>query len=173
MTSADILRQMINEATDQVANLTSNITQIGSQISSLQIEDDAIVDGVLNIVSSEVQTYLSDIKLPTFPVGSSVVIGPTYNVIGYTNQLTDWEIIDSTGDTIYQYGGIGWDGDTAIVDFLDEWDFGNDYLTRPLTSGASYGIRPYMANLNIANGILEENRDKVYDSISMFERFAS
>lgn len=171
--ASDKLRDMIDTADEQVDNINGSVDQVQVQIDELQEEDDAIVDGMLNPVASDLQTYLNDVKLPNYEPGSSVVIGPQYNVIGYTNQLTDWWIIDSTGNTVYQYAGIGWDSDPEIIAFLDEWDFGNDYLTRPMTSGATYGIRPYKANLNSAKSILQSNADKIEDSKDAFERFAS
>lgn len=175
-TSSDKLREMIDNADDASENINGSVDQIQSQIDELQDEDDAIVDGVLNPVSTELQSYLTNTKLPIFQTsdpGSTLVIGSQYNVIGYTNQLTDWKILDSTSNVVYEYNGTGWDGDTTIIDLLDEWDFGNDYLTRPLTSGATYGIRPYKTNLETAKAMLENNADKITDSKTVFERFAT
>jgi len=172
MEPADKLKEMIDDAPEQVANIGSSVDQIQEQIDELQEQDDAIVDGMLNPVADELHQYLVDTKLPTFPVGSYVSLGPNYNSIGYTNQLTDWRIYDTSAVVLYEYNGTGWDTDSTIIDLLDEWDFGNDYLTRPLTSGASYGIRPYRSNLENAKSILEENSDKIDESQTMFERFS-
>ncbi|MEE9571902.1 MAG: hypothetical protein V3W20_02510 [Candidatus Neomarinimicrobiota bacterium] len=171
--SSDKLREMINNVEDQVEGIDSSITQIQAQIDDLQAQDDAIVDGILDIVAPDLETYLNDVKLPGFP-GGELIIGPTYNVIEYEAELTDWEIRDSTSlNPLYQYEGIGWDGDTDIISFVTEWDFGNDYLTRPLTTGASYGIRPYKASLESAKSLLEDNKDKIEESETVFEGFAS
>lgn len=174
--ASDKLKNMIDVADEQVTNINGNVEQIQAQIDELQEEDDAIVDGMLNPVADELQTYLNDVKLPDFQAidsGATLDIGSQYNVIGYNNQLTDWKILDSTAGVMYEYNGIGWDGDMTIIGLIDEWDFGNDYLTRPLTSGASYGVRPYKTNLNNAKGILQSNADKITESKDAFNRFAS
>jgi hypothetical protein len=171
--ASDKLREMVNNVEDQVEAIDSSITQIQAQIDELNEQDDAIVDGVLDIVAPALETYLEDVKRLEFP-GSIVDIGPTYNVIGYGNELTDWALIDSTTlNPVYVYEGIGWDDSTAIIAFVTEWDFGNDYLTRPLTTGASYGIRPYREALEDAKDLLEENKDKIEASETVFEGFAS
>ncbi len=171
--ASDKLREMIDNVEDQVEGIDSSISQVQAQIDELQEQDDAIVDGILDIVDPALETYLTDVKLPGFP-GGEVIIGGTYGDIGYGNELTDWEIRDSTSlNPLYQYEGVGWDGDTTIIAFVTEWNFGNDYLTRPLTTGASYGIRPYKASLESAKSLLEENKDKLEESEIAFEGFAS
>lgn len=171
--ASDKLREMINNVEDQVDAIDSSITQIQAQIDELDEQDDAIVDGILNVDATSLQIYLEDVKRPEFP-GSIVDIGPTYNVIGYGNELTDWALIDSTTlNPVYVYEGVGWDDSTAVTNFVTSWDFGNDYLTRPLTTGASYGIRPYKVALEDAKDILEENKNKIETSEDVFEGFAS
>lgn len=171
--ASDKLREMVNNVEDQVEAIDSSITQIQAQIDELNEQDDAIVDGILDVVSPDLETYLEDVKRLEFP-GSIVEIGATYNVIGYGNELTDWALIDSTTlNPVYVYEGVGWDDSTAIIYFVTEWDFGNDYLTRPLTTGASYGIRPYREALEDAKDLLEENKDKIEASETAFEGFAS
>jgi len=46
-------------------------------------------------------------------------------------------------------------------------------LTRPLTSGATYGLIPYKANLNSAISILTNNKNKLDNSVSYFEDYAT
>lgn len=171
--ASDKLREMIDNVEDQVEAIDSSISQIQAQIDELQEQDDAIVDGILDIVDPDLETYLEDVKLLEFPTGY-VYIGGTYGEIGYGNELTDWEIRDSTShNPIYVYEGVGWDGDTNIIYFVDSWNFGNDYLTRPLDTGASYGIRPYKAALETGKSTLQENKDKLEESETAFEGFAS
>ena len=171
--ASDKLREMVNNVEDQVEAIDSSITQIQAQIDELNEQDDAIVDGILDVVSPDLETYLEDVKRPEFP-GSIVDIGPTYNVIGYGNELTDWALIDSTTlNPVYVYEGIGWDSDNTIITFVTNWDFGNDYLTRPLTTGASYGIRPYKEALEDARDLLEENKAKIEASETVFEGYAT
>lgn len=176
MSSADILRDMIDNVDDQTDHIGVNVGQIQDQIDDLQEQYDAIEDGVTDVTTNELTDYLTNTKLPEFQliVPEAVLeFGPDYNKIEYGNALDDWRIVDASANILYEYNGIGWDSDQVIIDLMDEWDFGNDYLTRPLTSGASYGLGPYISNLNTAKGILNENSSKLTDSKTVFERFAS
>lgn len=174
--ASDKLREMIDVADDQVDRINTNVGQIQDQVDELQDQDDAIVDAMTDPVADELEDYLTNTKLPQFQLidpGAYLELGPDYNKIEYGLALDDWRILDSSANVMYEYNGIGWDADAQIIGWLDEWDFGNDYLTRPLTSGAAYGIRPTKTNLNVAKGILEENADKITDSKAAFDRFAS
>jgi hypothetical protein len=171
--ASDKLREMIDNVEDQAEAIDSSIAQIQAQIDELDEQDDAIVDGILDVAAPDLETYLEDVKRLEFP-GSIVDIGPTYNVIGYGNELTDWALIDSTTlNPVYVFEGVGWDDSTAIINFVTNWNFGNDYLTRPLDTGASYGIRPYRTALEDARDLLEENKDKIEASETVFEGYAS
>lgn len=167
----DNLKIMVQDAPQQVENIESSIAQVQDQIDDLQEEDDAIKNAVLDTAASELADYLTNVKAPS--LGNTYVsFGGSYNVIGYGNQLTDWSIKDATSNNnVYVYGGVGWDGDLNIVQWVQDWAFGNDYLTRPLTSGATYGIRPYKSNLNSAKALLQQNSNKVANSIDTFNRY--
>ena len=132
-----------------------------------------------------------------------VVLGAGYNL----TEINDWAIQEfqtifipnptpppptipsSSWVTIYEYLGVGWDGDTQIVEWQDDWDFGCDYLHHPLgveadgdnspdcvlrvASGvkASYGLYPRIDSLNSAKTILTNNQTKVTDSEAVFDRY--
>ena len=167
MAAKDVLNAMVNEAPGQVATLDSNIGTINDQVDSLQEKADAIREGVMDIDTTSLTLYLLNVKLPTIPGGSTLDIGPDYDVIN----ITDWRILDSTAVPIYEYLGVGWDGDTSITEWITDWAFAYDYLTRALTSGATYGLYPQIAVLNDALNILTNNRDKIDDSIDVLSRY--
>ncbi len=165
MSAQDILNAMLNAAPDQVSNLENNIQSIDAQIAELQLQADAIEDGILEVDATSLEIYLVTVKLPTFPPGSTVVIGSNYNVIN----LTDWSI-DGTSGPIYEYLGTGWDSDATITQLITDWAFGYDYLTRTLISGATYGIYPQIAALGTAKSLLETNQAKIEASIDVLGR---
>jgi len=164
MAAKDILNAMVNAAPGQVDTLDSNIATINDQADGLQEEATAIREGVMDVDSSSLIIYLVNVKIPTSFPGSTLVLGPDYNVIN----ITDWALVDSTALPVYEYLGVGWDGDASIIEWINDWAFGYDYLTRALTSGATYGLNPQIAVLNDASSILTNNRDKIDDVIHLF-----
>ncbi len=166
MSAQDILNAMLNAAPDQVINLESNIQSIDEQIAELQLQATAIEEGILDVDATALIVYLESVKLPTFPPGSTVVIGSNYNVIN----LTDWSI-DGTSAPRYEYLGVGWDSDAVITQLITDWAFGYDYLTRALISGATYGIYPQIAALGSAKSLLETNQAKIEASIDVLGRY--
>jgi hypothetical protein len=186
----DKLKEMIDAVDGDVSNITSNISQIDVIITELQEQIDAITNAVTNEDSTALLDYLTDVKLPVW-VGTNptayLVIDSTYGDIGYGNDLKGWRIEEPAAlppfplpppvppdppVVLYEYGGAGWGpGDVLIIGWVSDWDFGNDYLTRPLTSGASYGLIPYQTNLNSAKTMLQANSTKLTDSKIIFAKY--
>jgi hypothetical protein len=164
MSARDILNEMVNAAPDQVGALESNIQSIDDQISDLTDEANAIEEAILEVDATALIIYLESTKVPS---GGSLVLGADYNV---TN-ITDWQVLDSTANPVYEYLGVGWDGDTYIIQLITDWAFGYDYLTRTLISGATYGIYPQISALSSAKSILEANKTKIEDSIDVLGRY--
>jgi hypothetical protein len=173
---------MINDVPDESDNLANNISQIEVIRDDVQDQIDAVNVGMCSVA----ETGARDIIENTIMVekgGDYVTYGASFGIIKYTDptgNLTDWEIYQTQvvppGSSaipdvvIYTYTP----GDYPDLDKLvDDYDFGNDYLTRPLTSGATYGLIPYKANLNSAISILNENKDKVDDSVGYLEDYAT
>lgn len=167
-----VLREMINDAPQQVEDIDNSISQIDDLISDYNDKITAMEDDMASVAESNLTTYLEGTKMPAIG-GDSVVYGPNYGTIDYTDGgITEFSILDSTGNTIYEYAGVGWDSDVTIVGYVDDYDFANDYLTRPLTSGATYGLIPSRDNLSTAKAILEDNKSKIEDSITDMESYA-
>jgi hypothetical protein len=182
MPGSDILRGMINSAPEQVQDVQSSISQIESQIDDLDEQITGVQDGLCAVAESDLTSYLEGTKLGEIealygtPLNTpfSVAYGPKYGTINYTNGgITDFTIIDVSGTVEYQYLGANWDSDATIIKLIEDYAFGNDYLTRPLTSGATYGLLPAKTNYETARDLLQENSDKVDASIGIFEDYAS
>jgi len=188
-TESDKLRSMINAAPEQVDNLNNSIAQIEDLMEEVTEEIDAIQDAIMDVAESDIVDYLENVKLPEVSADSTaehrVDYGGTFGTSTWgppKGNISDWaiqtfilvppEIVPEWVD-IYVYLGVGWDGDTTITTLITDYSFGNDYLWRPLTDGASYGRNPYFDSLDLGKGYLEENRDKINNSINVFEDYAT
>jgi len=151
------------------------------EIDELTKDRNAIQNGVCGNAEQEARDILENIILVD-KGGDDVVYGSTFGTIGFgTGNITDWEIVTITVPVpppvlppvvtpIYTYTP----GDYPDLDQLvTDYAFGNDYITRPLTDGATYGLNPTISLLNIGKDILEENKDKVDESIDVFEDYAT
>lgn len=182
MSSSDTLRQMINSAPEQINNINSSISQIDAQIDDLNTQIDGVQNGMCGAAESNLTDYLDNTKLAEIEalygtpltIPFSVDYGSEYGTIDYTTGgISDFRIIDTTGNVEYEYLATNWDSDATIVKLIGDYEFGNDYLTRPLTSGASYGLIPSRDNLIFAKSILQENLDEITASQTALEDYAS
>jgi len=178
----DRLKIMAKNAPSKAANIEASISSVENLVDELQKEKSAIQNGLCGTTKSELMEYLNGNKLTEIQnlYGTivnepfSVDYGPLFGAISYTNGgITDFSIIDVSGNIKYEYLGTNWDGDTAIAELINDYAFGNDYLTRPLTSGATYGINGQISSLNSAVNLLNENADKVADSQAIFLKYAT
>ena len=191
MAASDVLRQMINVSDDQVANIESSIDQIDELIFDTQTQIDGLEDGMCGVDETSMTIYLQGPKLAAIQVAhpaAYLVFGGTYGSIAWSDpgplgNITDWEYRvdlpippppapppDPPYTVVYSY--IPGD-DTTIDKLANDFNFANDYLTRPLTSGASYGLKPYKSNLITAKNLLTENKDKIAASKTALEGYAS
>jgi hypothetical protein len=188
--NTDRLTTLVNTAPDRVEQIEGSISQIENNIEGLTKEKDAIEDGVCANAESTAVVIIETIILPTFPVGSYVVYGSEFGDIQWDpkGNISDWAIWKditvpnplypptppptiTTPTLLYTYVNNGTYPDIDVL--VDDYDFGNDNLTRPLTDGATYGIIPRIDSLTTASNILNENSNKVSDSIDVFSRYAT
>ena len=182
----DKLREMIGDAESESENIADSVSQIEDIKDETTERISAIQNGVCGVSQTDLTDYLTNTKLPQFQLVQPTAVlafGATYGTIVYsTGNISDWEIYYmtvpvfpavATKVVLYAYLGAGWDGDTQIIDWINSYSFGNDYLTRPMDTGATYGLIPYKDNLDSAISILNNNKDKVEDSVGYFEDYAS
>lgn len=193
-----ILGRMRAVADEQAENIQSSIDQVQAQIDEYNEEIDGVSNGLCNVISHDTtgtltlyldSTKLEEIELlyPEVPgtLGPVyIVYGVTYGIIDFdTGNVEDWEfrqdnLLDDPGpppgppDPEYYVRYVYIPGDDIEIDKLvTNFDFGNDYLTRPLTTGASYGLIPNRDNLISAKALLEQNKNKVEGSKTVFENY--
>jgi hypothetical protein len=175
----DTLKEMIDNVSSTVSSLIDTISQLDTYIVAIQEQINAITHAVTDVCQAAVEDILTTIKLPTFGAGAYVEYDSTYGDISYGNDLTGWRILIPAAPPIfpappdpdivvYEYEGVGWDDDPTITKSVSDWDFGNDYLTRLLTTGASYGLMPFQNNLSAAKSMLQENINKLQASETIF-----
>lgn len=174
----EILGSMVAAADGQINNLDSSISQVDEQIDDITEQIDGVENGMCAVAESDLTDYLDNTKLAEiealygdpFNTPFSVDYGADYGKIDYTDGgITDFRIIDNTGNTMYEYGGVNWDSDPDITQWVSDFAFGNDYLTRPLVPvGASYGLYPQLSNLTTAKNILTSNKNKIEASKTAF-----
>jgi hypothetical protein len=172
-----VLQDMIDVAPDLEEGLDSSLGQIQEQIDELTIEINGIQNELCDVAETEILAYLNGTKIPELEIvygDLELVTGPTFGTIGYdTGNISDWTVIDTTtGLDVYEYLGVNWDGDPIITKLITDYAFGNDYLTRPVTSGATYGLIPSRSNLYTAKSILTNNKNKIHNSITTFADYA-
>ena len=196
--NTDRLTTMAKVAPDQVGQIEGSIAQVESSIDSLGKEASAITDGVCGGAETDMTTYLDGPKLTALQViwpevpGTLgplyIVYGGTYGLIDYTTgNITDWEyrqdnlvpippvppeVVPGPPDPEYYVRYVFTPGDDSMIDgWNDDYSFGNDYLTRPLDTGASYGLLPKIGSLQNAANLLNENADKIGDSVAVFNKY--
>jgi len=180
-TPSEILGEMYSSAPQQSNALADSISQVQEQITVLTNQIDAIETGICEVAQTNLTTYLNNTKLAeiesiyggTYQTPFSVSYGSNYGTIDYTTGgITDFKIIDSTGGTVYKYNSTNWDSDTTITKLISDYAFGNDYITRPLVPiGASYGLDAQVSNLTTGQNILQANKTKIDDSITIFKDY--
>lgn len=167
------LGNMQQDAPDQADAIQASIDQLDEQVDELNVQITGITDDLCGAAQSDLEDYLENTKLGELASYDADVVsyGGDFGSINYdTGGVTDWRILDTTGNVIYSLN-LNWDGDATIQKLVDDYAFGNDYLTRPLTSGASYGLIPSRDALLSAKSLLLENKTTVEDSINVFEDY--
>lgn len=173
MENDEILKGMIDAATPKVVSCSTSLEQIDSEIESLTEQANAIYNGMMTPIADYVDSYLNH-KWDTTSGDYNVTFGPTYNQNAPTGTLTDWAVTDSTtGDIVYQYGGIGWDNDPGIIQDVTDWNWALDYLWKDLGFDGTYGIYDKIAKLQLAKGVIQADLNKYSASITKFAPFAS
>jgi len=191
------IAQMLNDVEGQVEALENGILQVEDQIA----EYDAEITALENIVggdatsvtgySGAMRAYLDGTKTVELAITYTngdiyTVYGATYGVYDYVGgNITDWVIwywefaplVPPLSPRpppveIYIYTGVGWDSDPIVLSYMEGWDWVNDYLTRPLDSGATYGLIPNRDALDGALSILEADKLKIEQSTIMLAPFA-
>jgi len=186
------LTSMVKAAPGQVEGLGKSIDAVQDEMDSLQSEINAVTDGVCGTTEADARDIIDNTILPDHSGNTDstseiiiyfVTYGSTFGDINWipAGNLTDWAIRKSVTPipppilppvivTVYSYTpGDYPDLDTWVTDYA----FGNDYITRPVTEGATYGLQPNWNLTDQGKSILETNQAKVDASITVLSRYAT
>lgn len=156
----------IQEIKNRIAGLQQQITDMDNQINAFKI---CFIEEYANRLKKFLTKKLRNMQNENESL--TLVFGENYNKIEFGAWLDDWQIIDEDGNIVYAYNGPGWDKNPRIKKFMTKWEIANDYLTRPLNTGASYGLMPYKHSLEDSIHILNENLEKMEELKELYDDF--
>ena len=197
MTTNDDLKMMKNNMAESVDNLDETMAQLDSNDQELDGQIDAVKTGICDKAKDELVNYLELEKLPyiqeTVNPTAYLVEDPGLGTIGYGNTLSGWSIhalieqpqppptippdppaeyVPPVDEIIYSTT-VNWDNDAYITQWMNDWSEANEYLTRPLNSGATYGLIPFKQNTTTASNIMNENKSKLESMQELIGRYTT
>lgn len=176
------LSGMTNNADDQIDQIDDSTSQIETQIEELEAQRDAIQYGLMDQISfTDLSSYLVITKIPEKAPGGGYL--ETFGDYGNLN-VTEWRIYAYGVPTVppappaadilvYEYEGTGWDNDSTIIDFINKWNFGYDYIHHTFDTTGTYGLQAKIDQLYSALNLLQANRDKIENSKTVFSDYKS
>jgi hypothetical protein len=183
---ANRINKLLRNAPDAAAFIGENILQLEHEEEELALDADAVEGAVCGVAESDLTTYLDTIKLAEILLlhpTAYLLYGPTYGDIDYsTGNITDWAywvnitpvpppILPPVPTIVYAYLGVGWDGDTQIIQWVDDFAYGNDLITKPLDTDGTYGLLPSIDQIQTGISLLTDNKDKIEAGIDVFSRY--
>jgi hypothetical protein len=183
MSDTQKLASMLSAAPSQSAAVESSISSVDDLIEELTEEAGAITGAITDVAEAEAIVIITGTILPLYP-GGYVVYGAGFGTIAWSDpgpvgNISNWSIwhnvvpipppiLPAVPTLWYPYTP----GDYPDLDQLvSDYSFGNNYLTRPLTNGATYGIYPNITTLGIGKSILEQNKSILDQSINVFPNY--
>jgi len=176
---------MIKQAPGQVEGLLDNVNALTDEIDAIREQRDAFQGGVCGQTKRDAVDLLENTVLPDHPLGDYVYYGPTFGIISFGDadadpdpippgNLVDWAIMREVpllpDIPVYIYVP----GDYPELDqWVEDYSFGNDYITKPLTDGATYGFNANISALSEGKSILQNNATKVNASMDVMSRYAT
>lgn len=111
----------------------------------------------------------------------SILLGTTriYDTVSsavYENNKTtvvlNSSFLDVTLESIWLLHYVYSPGDdTTVDDYKSQWDFAHDYIVQILGTTGTYGTQDNIVKLNTAKTLLQNNKDKIVNSVAIFQNF--
>jgi hypothetical protein len=120
----------------------TNLLNVGFLLDSTSI--------IISVVSSS--SFDNILNLTTVIINDSIL----------TNALTVVSKLNYT----YLFGN-----DTTVDKYKSDWDFGHDHIIQPLGSSGTYGTQDMIAKLGTAKTLLQNNKTKIDNSITVFSSY--
>jgi hypothetical protein len=193
------LQNKINEMYRKIPDIAAQMSEVIQQLTDYKIDlgeqIDAVEGAVCDVAESELDEYLYLTKLPEiralWPVIPGIrgqVIqfdGPNYGSIDYgSGGLTDWDFRQYNYEIIppaivpvpaywirYKYQGTGWDGDTIIEGYINDFAYGNDLLTKPLDTDGTYGLYESKDQVQQGIDVIDANKTATEAGEAVFAKY--
>lgn len=169
--ASEVVYEMYNDTESEIKELNHRITSLQQKLTAVDNQINAIKMCIINHCAAELQKYLINKISSLTKSPAKLKLGPNFNKIEFGNWLDDWKIIDTQKNTIYQYKKVNWDNDPVIIELMETWECAVDYLTRPLNTGATYGLFEYRKNIQNGLNILNENKSKIVEMREIFKKY--
>ncbi len=188
-----VLQELVQEAPEEAAAIDQSVEQIEEVQDELEAKNASIRECVTDKARDELRTYLEGPKLaelqllwPEVPLMLGplyLVVGASYGTIDYTTgNIVDWlyrqdnlvSIPPAPPDPEYYVRYIYAPGDDTQIDgWVDDYAFGNDYITHPVGIGAAYGLEPLVSMYEQGKATLLANKAKIEASATVFAKYLS
>ena len=195
-----VLAEMIQNAPEEAGNIDQSVEQIEEVQDELEAKNATIRECVTGKAGDELRTYLEGPKLaelqllwPEVPLVLGplyLVVGASYGTIDYTTgNIVDWlyrqdnlvpsppvppDPLPGPPDPEYYVRYIYAPGEDAQIDgWVDDYAFGNDYITHPVGIGAAYGLEPLVGMYEQGKATLLGNKAKIEASATVFAKYLS
>jgi hypothetical protein len=183
------LTTMAQNAPELSANIGQSISTIDDALDELDSQRDAVQVGVCGTTKTLAIAYI-DVMLGILRLVEPTAYfspGPGFGTIAWSDpgpigNLSEWGFYKLIPNPIppflppfipfllyYYTPGI----DPILDVLVDDYAFGNDQLTRPLTDGATYGLIPNLDVLGTGRSILRENQDKLDAAPAVYNRYST
>ena len=177
-TPSEILQSIIDDADVKIADKDSKIATFTDQISETTEQIEAVESGLCEVSKNELESYITDTKIPELEalhggeLPYSFSQGENFGEIDFDNGgITDWEVLDNSGSLVYKYGDLNWDDDTFIEEKINDFAFGNMFLTKPLSGAAGYGLRQYKEFLIFSKEQNESSKNDLNQCKTIFSKY--
>lgn len=177
-TPSEILQSIIDDADTKIVDKDSKITEFTNQIAEVTEQIDGVENGLCEVSKNELESYMTDTKIPELEalhggdLPYSFSQGENFGEIDFDNGgITDWEVLDNQGTLVYKYEDLNWDSDSFIEEKISDFAFGNEYLTKPLSGAAGYGLYQYKEFLTFSKGQNETAKSDLNQTKTVFAKY--
>ena len=159
------LQKIVDGIDVEVKVLDTNIELLQERIDIYDKMIEEITTNIINVIKVKVKKMINEIMKEKS--GEYLIFVDSYGDINYEppGNVSGWEIKSFKDGVVYSYT----EGDYPELDKL-VYDYKciNDYLTRPLSSGCTYGIIPNRDALQYTIDILQKTKTNINQYISIF-----
>jgi len=174
-----IVYSMIKESKNNIKMDTNSLANIDEQISDLDIKINEM-NGRLDFILSKLKERL-EVKKTEFETSTGHICEIGYD--STSDEIHTWYIEDTKvtppdieppsgeePERIYEYEGVGWDNDTLLTQYINDYDWIYDLLNHDISMTGTYGLIPTRDLLINGKNATQSNLNKNADMQDVFLR---